>query len=196
MTNIRARFTTLVGAARPFVSLLVAAGRFIRRFLAWFFVAVFGRWSWQAPPWMGKAHAGTNRAFRYLGANPLHAVALMLATTFAVAGAYWLVTRPKPDYVTFSITNPALTTYDDKGNIQIKKLVVTFSKSAAPLKLIDKAVTEDIDVSPAIQGTWTWASDRILSFTPKSDWPVDGHFNVKLAKKDVIPEHVTPQQCT
>jgi alpha-2-macroglobulin len=190
MTNIRARFTTLVGAARPFVSLLVAAGRFVRRFLAWFFVAVFGRWSWQAPLWMGKAHAGTNRAFRYLGANPLHAVALMLATTFAVAGAYWLVTRPKPDYVTFSVTNPALTTYDDKGNIQIKKLVVTFSKSAAPLKLIDKAVTEGIDVSPVIQGTWTWASDRILSFTPKSDWPVDGHFNVKLAKKGVIAEHV------
>jgi hypothetical protein len=91
MTNIRARFTTLVGAARPFVCLLVAAGRFIRQFLAWFFAAAFGRWSWQAPPWMGKAHA---------------------------------------------------------------------------------------------------ASDRILSFTPKSDWPVDGHFNVKLAKKGVIAEHV------
>src|SRR5579862_9831661 len=118
MKSIRARFATLAGVARPFASLLVAAGRLTGRLLAWFFAAVFGRWNWQAPPWMGKARAVTTRAFRYLGANPLLAVALMLAATFATAGAYWLVTRPKPDYVTFTVTNPALTTYDDKGNIQ------------------------------------------------------------------------------
>ena len=190
MTNLRARFATLLGAARPLVSAIAAVGRWTGRFAVWLLAAIFGRWQWQAPPWMPRARSGTNRVFRFLGANPLLTVALMLATAFGTAWGYWLVTRPKPDYVTFTVSGPALTEYDDKGNMSIKHMVVTFSKSAAPLRLIDKAVTEGIDVSPAIAGTWTWKTDRILDFMPKSDWPVDGHFTARLAKKTAVAEHV------
>ena len=51
MTKILARVAALFKLLERMASLLAAA--------------LFGRWSWQAPPWIARARSVTNRAFRY-----------------------------------------------------------------------------------------------------------------------------------
>ena len=104
----------------------------------------------------------------------------------SVRGSAWYLTRPKPHYVTYAVTAPGLTEYNDSGIASIKPLTIAFSESAAPLKQIKTAVTSGIDLSPAMAGTWFWTSDKELRFTPKSDWPVDGAFTVQLAANGLL----------
>ena len=63
---------------------------------------------------------------------------------------------------------------------------VAFSESAAPLKNIKTVLTAGIEISPAVAGTWFWLSDKELQFTPKDDWPVDGEFSVRFARRDFV----------
>ena len=51
---------------------------------------------------------------------------------------------------------------------------------------MDKRVTTGVDLSPAIPGVWFWIDDKQLKFTPKNDWPIDGDFTVRLARKGVL----------
>ena len=67
---------------------------------------------------------------------------------------------------------------------------IEFSESAAPLQQLQKAVTAGIEMSPSIAGTWFWTNDKELQFAPKNDWPVDGAFTVRLAKKGLLARQV------
>src|SRR5204862_7076209 len=93
-------------------------------------------------------------------------------------------------YVTYVVGAPGLTEYDDKGISSIKPLTILFNESAAPLKSMQKAVAAGIDMSPAVAGTWFWVNDKELRFTPKDDWPVDGSFAIKFAKKGLFASQV------
>ena len=85
------------------------------RGLAWLGAGIFGRWRWQAPAWLGWAGARTARGRRYLVAHPARAAALAVIAVAAAGGYFWYATRPKPHYVTFTVSSPALTKYDDNG---------------------------------------------------------------------------------
>src|SRR6185369_14243333 len=130
------------------------------------------------------------RGSRALAAHPLRAAVLALALIGAGGGMAWYMTRPKPHYVTYVVTEPALTTYNDSGIAAIKPLTIVFSESVAPLKQIKTAITTGVDLSPAVAGTWFWTSDKELRFTPKDDWPVDGAFSVRLADKGLLAKPV------
>jgi uncharacterized protein YfaS (alpha-2-macroglobulin family) len=150
----------------------------VRKFLSF----VFGRWTWEAPPWLRWAGARVARGGRWLLAHPVLTGLTALALVAAGGGWAWYASRPKPHYVTYVVTAPPLTTYNPEGVAVIKPLRVLFSESAAPLKQINTAVTSGISLSPAMAGTWFWASDKELVFTPKDDWPVDGAFSVEFAR--------------
>jgi uncharacterized protein YfaS (alpha-2-macroglobulin family) len=158
----------------------------VRRILA----SVFGRWTWQAPPWLAWIGRTIARAGRALVAHPLRAGLLALTILIAGGATAWYLTRPKPHYVTYTVAEPGLTEYNANGISSIKPLVIVFSESAAPLKQIKTAVTSGIDMSPALQGTWFWTSDKELRFTPKDDWPVDGAFSVRLATTGFLAKQV------
>jgi uncharacterized protein YfaS (alpha-2-macroglobulin family) len=149
-------------------------------------VFLFGRWTWESPPWLSWTGAQVARGGRTLAAHPKRAGLLALTLMLAVAGSLWYVTRPRPHYVTHVVTEPGLTEYNDNGIASIKPLTIVFSESAAPLKQIKTAVTSGIDLSPALAGTWFWTSDKELRFTPKTDWPVNGAFSVQLARTGLI----------
>jgi alpha-2-macroglobulin len=96
-----------------------------------------------------------------------------------------------------SVTQPPLTDFAKEGADRLPKpMVVKFSKSVAPLALVGKVVNSGssagigvgINVTPEIQGTWRWASDQQLEFTPKADWPVGVEFKVVLAANAVAPQ--------
>ena len=99
-------------------------------------VFLFGRWQWEAPPWLSGAGAAAARVWRHMAARPAQAAALGLALVVAGGGLGWYWLRPKPHYVTYVVTAPGLTEYNVNGIAVIKPMTVVFSESTAPLKLI------------------------------------------------------------
>ena len=167
-------------------SLLLGAGRvpiYLQRNAVRWLVALVGRWEWQAPAWL--PWVGRQSALGWRRATATRArTATLAAAVLAIAGAsVWWFTRPTPHYVTYSVTPPGLTEYNDNGISSIKPMSIVFSESAAPLAQMQKAVTTGITMSPAVAGTWFWTSDKELQFTPKDDWPVDGAFSVQFCRK-------------
>lgn len=151
--------------------------------------SIFGRW--EPPPWVRATGRQAARGGRYVYQRPLLMFPIGLAIVGLAAAYVWYAMRPTPHLVTFTVAEPGLTEYNDTGISSIKPLRVSFAESVAPLKNVKTAVTEGIDLSPAVAGMWFWESDKELRFTPKDDWPVDGAFTVKLAGRGFIASHVT-----
>jgi alpha-2-macroglobulin len=151
---------------------------------------MFGRWTWQSPPWLSWAGSQVTRAGRWLAASPVRAGLLALALILAIGGSTWYLTRPKPHYATYVVTEPGLTEYDANGISAIKPLTVVFNESVAPLKQIKTVITTGIELSPSLAGTWFWTNDKELRFTPKDDWPVDGAFSVRLSGTGLLARQV------
>ncbi len=146
--------------------------------------------SWTAPPWLywlGRVLARAGAAMR---ARPGNTLAAMLVLTLLGAGGYyghaWWRAQPKPVEVNFKVDNPALTDFANEG--QPNPLVVTFSQSVAPLESVGKPVETGIAVSPAVEGTWSWAGDQQLQFRPKTEWPVGAQYKVVIARNAVAPQ--------
>jgi hypothetical protein len=97
---------------------------------------------------------------------------------------------PIPNYVKYTVTPPGLTESNENGISSIKPLSVNFSRSVAPLKQIEKQVTEGVEISPAIAGVWFWVNDRELRFTTRDDWPVGTTFSVRFADEGFMSEGV------
>jgi len=158
--------------------------------ISWMFTKLFGRWQWQAPAWIRWAGDQWARFTRYVAADRKRAAGLLLVLIAASGALAWYVTRPKPDYVEYTVSPPPLTTYDEMGVQHIYPMRIDFSEPVAPLKSIEKAVTSGIDVSPAIAGTWFWVSDRQLQLTPRDDWPIDTKYKVRFASKGFLADLV------
>nr|QTX15090.1 hypothetical protein [Klebsiella pneumoniae] len=72
--------------------------------------------------------------------------------------------------ISASVQRPSAVNYNrDDNSAQI--VVVTFSRSAAPVTLIGKPVTAGITLTPAMEGEWQWRNDRKLVFTAKKNLP-------------------------
>ncbi|QGZ64171.1 MG2 domain-containing protein [Paraburkholderia acidisoli] len=147
--------------------------------------------SWTAPAWPGYAAEHVRR-------RPGRTVGVAVVALAAAYGIYWYQHRPKapePDRVTFRVNAPPVTTYsdDDSGKPQtiVHPLEVAFSKSAAPLALVGKAVTQGIEMQPALKGAWVWTDDHTLQFTPAADWPVGAHVAVRFAVREAFAPQVT-----
>ena len=158
--------------------------------VAWIFIRVVGRLSWDPPGWAVPAGLSLRTAWRYVTSSRRR-VAIGLAAFAVIFGAvYWYVNLPTPHYVAYTVEDPGLTEYDDKGISSIKPMKVSFVEAAAPLKSIEKQVAEGLNVSPAIAGTWFWINDRELHFTPRDDWPIDTGFTVRFNKKGFLADQV------
>jgi len=151
---------------------------------------VFGQVEWQAPEWIHWIGRLSRNAARYLAADRRRAIAALLTLVMVAGALTWYEVRPKPQYVEYTVTAPQLTEYDDKSISTIYPLAVEFAEPVAPLVNLDKRLTSGIDISPAFAGTWTWLDDRHLQFAPKSDWPVDASFTVKIGRKGFLAKSV------
>src|SRR5262252_9075174 len=91
-------------------------------------VFLFGRWVWEAPGWLTWTRKRVARGARWLAAHPLRAGLLTLTLAAIGGGTAWYLTRPKPHYVTYTFTEPALTEYNENGISSIKPLTIAFSE--------------------------------------------------------------------
>ena len=181
-------------------SLLLGAGRvriYLQRIALRWLVALVGRWEWQAPAWL--PWVGRQSALGWRRATATRArTATLAAAVLAITGAsVWWFTRPTPHYVTYSVTPPGLTEYNDNGISSIKPLSIVFSESAAPLAS-DAEGRDDrhrrcLRPSPA---RGSGRATRNLQFTPKDDWPVDGAFTVRFAKKWLLRRRSRARRAT
>src|SRR5262245_48976067 len=118
---------------RSIASGIGVAGGFLWRNLKRLAVGVFGQWEWHAPAWAWCTASQSRRSWLYLKTNPRHAGVVAAAVLAMAGGLVWYVTRPTPHYVTYTVTPPSLTEYNDNGISSIKPLKIVFSESAAPL---------------------------------------------------------------
>lgn len=150
--------------------------------------AVLGTWT--APGWMQAIGRGASQALSIATAHPKRAAAIALVvvgvTAAGVYGYRWLQSQPKPVQTTVNVQEPGRTEIEHER--APNPAVFTFSHSTAPLGMVDKEVTQGIELSPAIEGTWRWLNDQTLSFQPKQDWPVGQTYTVKLGRESVAPQ--------
>ncbi|WP_322980527.1 alpha-2-macroglobulin [Pseudomonas sp. C11] len=153
----------------------------------WLLSAVFGRW--QPPSWLGLLWRGLCKCGRWLRARPKQTAAtLAVLAALGAAGGYawyWYKNLPVPHTVAYSVKAPALTRYNQEPQV-VAPLQVIFNESVAPLEAIGKTVHQGIELQPEIKGTWHWASDRLLTFTPEGDWPIDAGYKVVMAEKGLL----------
>ncbi|HCN3807244.1 TPA: hypothetical protein NM460_004899, partial [Escherichia coli] len=160
---LRLPFILLRLAARSLVYLFTLLGFLLRPFT--------GRIRWAVPGWV--TFAGNQLARLERGGNryPKTISALLLLTAAVAAGSYytwhWYQNKPKPvdvaplvvQDISASVQRPSAVNYNrDDNSAQI--VVVTFSRSAAPVTLIGKPVTAGITLTPAMEGEWQWRNDR------------------------------------
>lgn len=132
--------------------------------------ALIGAWQWNPPPWC---------RWLYRQRKPVIGVLALLAALGY--GGWWWAHRPVPilpDALTITLSEPGVTNYRISP-IQVQRLHLTFSASAAPLESIGKAAA-GLALDPPLAGSWTWDDDRNVSFMPQQDWPVDQHYEVRL----------------
>ena len=174
---------TTLATLRKLLAALQRATTKLPAGISWLSARAIGRWEWQPPSWLGWIGRRLAQAGRYIAADARRAVIVLLVLVGAIGGWVWYKSRPVPHYVTYTVTAPGLTEYDEKGISSIKPLAIQFSESAAPLQQVDKTVTAGIELAPKMPGAWHWVSDKDLEFTPKNDWPVDKAFTVSFARK-------------
>lgn len=157
-----------------------------------FFQVILGQISWTPPSWFSKIKQSASFASTWTKSNPKRFSRVLIASLSVLAvlivGRIWYLKLPQVVRVQFQVINPSLTKYEEP--VYVSPLVVNFKSSVAPLKLVGKPVTHGITISPKIEGTWTWQTDRVLQFVPKNDWDVGQEYKVNFEKGKIEAEHV------
>jgi uncharacterized protein YfaS (alpha-2-macroglobulin family) len=163
--------------------------------------ALVGEFSWQRPRWLEAVSSSTKRRSASLAANvranPRRAL-LLAAAVLAVLGALffiwrWYESRPKLVEIGYSVHAPGLTCYACEPPGEPQPLIVRFEASVAPL---DKSGHEldaerpGIAMQPQIAGRWSWDDDKTLRFAPSEDWPIGERFEVSVARRGTLAEHI------
>lgn len=153
---------------------------------------LFGQLRWQPPPWLEAIGRGLSRGAGWLSANkPATAVllfAVMLIGGLAYVGQRWQDKQPKPIEMSVRVDPPEAMRLEKSAKPSTMR--VLFGGSAAPIALVKKPVTMGVELSPPLQGSWRWDSDRILTFVPKEDWPVGERFTIRLQKRGLLADDV------
>jgi uncharacterized protein YfaS (alpha-2-macroglobulin family) len=154
------------------------------------FATVFGKLNWNSPPWLTHMHHKAKSAPKLFWGSTLMIISFILAAGY---GAYWYQHRPQPVYITASINVPDITANEE--TLVPNNLIIDFgiqnngftNQSVAPINLIGKPVTENIEMTPKIPGQWTWNSDSQLVFTPSEDWPAGQKYSIHFSPNFFAP---------
>lgn len=171
-----------------------------------FLPRAFGRIQYAPPAWIGQTMqwvamtplgrwvgAQRDRFVAWARANPRRTRVTVVGSIAVLVGAWLGVTAyldyldslPKPAYVDVTIEAPREPDLETK---RAKRLVVRFSASAARLEHLNKPIVDGISLSPAMKGTWRWASDAALEFAPseeggvKEQWEVGREYKLSFSK--------------
>lgn len=109
-----------------------------------------------------------------------------LAVRYFFFSDYTLKAGQKKIVEIAEITEP-LPPYVSDGKIIPQPLNIRFSESAANPALLGKNLDNDVQIHPALQGSWKWESDSRLSFTPEKVWLPGQNYKVTMSAKIFSP---------
>ena len=124
----------------------------LRRFLR----AVIGDLRWTPPPWLATLGRPLVGAAALRRSDPRRFWTRTLLVVLIAGGgagtAWWIATRPTPDYLTVTIATPEPTSLEPGATPNT--LHVVFSGPAAPIEQVGKEQSAGFTVTPPIAGTW------------------------------------------
>jgi len=156
----------------------------IRKKITHIFHTLFGQVKWISPPWLLLLQYQARRSPKLFWTGSVLLLALLASGAYT---AYWYAHLPKPITTRASITVPDVTPNEE--TLVPNNLILNFGiqqqeftpQSVAPLSLIGKTITQGIEISPHMKGSWVWNSDSQLMFTPSEDWPAGQKYTIKCA---------------
>lgn len=115
---------------------------------------------------------------------------LIVLGVITAGGIGYLLVRQKAEtvYTTIRVRPPRPTPL--RPHAQVNPLRLEFSRSAAPITMIDQTITAGIELKPEIEGTWKWEGDSTLVFMPGGDWPAGTEFSYTIVKELVSPSTI------
>ncbi|HST30423.1 MAG TPA: alpha-2-macroglobulin [Chthoniobacterales bacterium] len=169
------------------------------RALASIWFAIFGHVSWSPPSWFSKGHSAWSG---FSTSRPRTTASILIAALLITCGSIWswkwYQNRPKPHRVSATISAIPVTKLDKE--LQYPPLVMRFSDPAARLEDLKKPSLTGVKIEPQIAGTWSWNSDKELTFRPSEDWPADRKYQITFDKQffpsQVLMERLTYQTRT
>src|SRR5262249_39935138 len=116
------------GGLQTFWAALLRIAAIVARAISWLSARVIGHLDWQPPSWLAWVGQRFNEGWRYLTADWRLGWIAFIALISSVGGYAWYKSLPQPHYVTYDVTRPALTEYNDRGIYSIKPLAIHFSE--------------------------------------------------------------------
>jgi uncharacterized protein YfaS (alpha-2-macroglobulin family) len=156
------------------------------------FSTLFGRINWTSPPWLSYLNHKSSTSPKSFWSSVTLFIALLVAAGY---GIHWYQNLPEPIYVTASISEPEIT--PNAEELIPGLLTIDFGvkegnefrvKSVAPINSVGKNVEQGIEINPKIEGTWYWASDSHLIFTPSQDWPAGQKYTIHTDPSFFVPK--------
>lgn len=152
---------------------------------------LFGKISWNTPPWIKYLQERAKSNPRRFWGSALAGLVVLISAWFAY---HWYQSLPKPERVVANITVPKLT--PSEATLVPDVLTIDFGipygnelnvRQVAPLSSVGKEVSKGISIRPLIEGKWRWDTDSRLVFTPKTDWPAQQTYEVSFDKSFFTP---------
>ncbi|MFT5466465.1 MAG: hypothetical protein ACI8UO_001565 [Verrucomicrobiales bacterium] len=162
----------------------------MKKGLARILSAVFGPVSlnWSAPPWIKPSWAWLKKFWKPVVGT------VVLASL--IGGIWcWIANRPEPEplvppnYITVEVGTPGLAR-SIEGELTPQPLRLEFSQTAAPLQESEEDPVVGIELDPEVEGLWKWWTDRILTFTPASEWLPNVKYEVEMTPEQLLVESV------
>ncbi|MBX3709128.1 MAG: alpha-2-macroglobulin [Gammaproteobacteria bacterium] len=154
-------------------------------FLTTIFSLLFGKLSWDTPPWIHYLHTQASVKPRKFWAGIACTIAFFCIVFY---GYYWYQSLPQPEQTIAKITPPKLTSVSKiltPDNLTIDFGIPSgkewINQSVSPLSLVGKEVVKGITIIPKIEGKWRWDTDSHLVFSPNTDWPAGQTYTIKFA---------------
>lgn len=149
------------------------------------FSSVFGKLNWRSPPWVNYLCNKSKSSPKAFWGTSLLVILILIAAGYTI---HWYKNLPKPIYTTAQITIPDITPNTEEQLVP-NNLIIDFgiknngfiNQSVAPLSQIGKTITQGIEMTPNMPGTWIWNTDSQLVFTPSEDWPAGQKYTIHFA---------------
>lgn len=149
---------------------------------------VLGQLSWTPPHWLQR---GIVRMHLYRRGHPFITAGAVLLVFLLASGSLWTwrwyQRQPKPHVVSAQVAPIPVTALEKE--LKFPPLSMEFTESAARLEDLKNPALQHVRLDPALPGTWKWANDRKLAFTPAQDWPADRKYRI-IFDKHLFPSHV------
>ncbi|MEQ4925083.1 alpha-2-macroglobulin family protein [Proteus hauseri] len=158
---------------------------------------IIGQIQWSTPIWVGFIARQLRKVENVVATYPKTVLGSIIFLAAASFGGYYgyhsYLNRPVPidvapivvENVDVRLREPSRIDYSS-DNQQPQRITLSFTRSVAPITLIDKVVTEGVTISPAIEGEWRWQNASTLVFTAKKPLPMGKEYKVELNDEKLL----------